>query len=157
MDGKYLQTSWTVLPKLFSKITELWDFHPKGYKLKKSSSTALMTRFELDSRNAGFLTIHLTRREFGLRGKICLVFFKFSLYRKDCGPVAPHHAEPSEWNVVGLIPGSVGAAAQPPITAPSHCCECMQNPGCCQDGTKLAVFQSSHPCHKNSVWWRCHI
>lgn len=34
-----------------------------------------------------------------------------------------------------------------PISVPSHCCMCVQNPGCCQDGTKLVVFQSRHPCH----------
>lgn len=80
MDGKYLQTSWTALPKLFSKITQLEVFLSKGYKLKKSSSLALMTHFELDSRNAGFLKIHLTRRQFGMRRKTCLGFFKVSLY-----------------------------------------------------------------------------
>lgn len=30
--------------------------------------------------------------------------------------MAPHHAEADERNVVGLIPSSVGTAAQPPIS-----------------------------------------
>lgn len=59
----------------------------------------------------------------------------------------------SKRNVLGLIPGSAGAAAQPSIAAPCHWCMCMQSPGCCQCNTKSITFLSSFPCHQKPAWW----